>query len=114
LNIQQKYDVKEPKRHLSALMRRLGREQPISRLLYEAGRLTKEPIFVIGVYSDTEKLAEGLGSSLKMAEFRAAKNALLNHYFKEVKDFTLPSTIDTHQKQMRYVPTKVGDTPAKV
>jgi len=38
--------------------------------LYEAGRLTKEPVFVIGVFSGTEKLAEGFGSSLKMAEFR--------------------------------------------
>ncbi|RGB34736.1 ribonuclease III domain-containing protein [Rhizophagus diaphanus] len=112
LDIQQVYDVKTPKRDLSALMRRLGREPPISRLLFEAGRLTKEPIFVIGVYSDTEKLAEGFGSNLKMAEFRAAKNALVNYYFKEIKDFTLPSAIDTHQKQMSYIPTKVCDTPA--
>ncbi|PKK78635.1 hypothetical protein RhiirC2_651948, partial [Rhizophagus irregularis] len=112
LDIQQVYDVKTPKKDLSALMRRLGREPPISRLLFEAGRLTKEPIFVIGVYSDTEKLAEGFGSNLKMAEFRAAKNALVNYYFKEIKDFTLPSAIDTHQKQMSYIPTKVCDTPA--
>ncbi|RIA94997.1 ribonuclease III domain-containing protein [Glomus cerebriforme] len=114
LNVQQQYDVKEPKRHLSALMKRLGQEPPVSRLLYEAGRLTKEPIFVIGIYSGTKKLAEGFGSSLKMAEFRAAKNALLNHYFKEIKDFTLPSTIDIYQKQMSYIPTKVCDTPATV
>ncbi|CAG8559233.1 15499_t:CDS:2 [Funneliformis caledonium] len=121
--IQKLYDVKEPKRHLSALMKRLERDQPISRhlyipyivrLLHEAGRKTKEPIFVIGTYSGTEKLAEGFGSSIKMAEHRAAKNALLNHYFKEIKDFTLPSTIDTYQKQMSYIPTKVGDTPAKI
>ncbi|GES75508.1 ribonuclease III [Rhizophagus clarus] len=112
LDIQQLYDVKTPKKDLSALMRRLGREPPISRLLFEAGRLTKEPIFVIGVYSDTEKLAEGFGSSLKMAEFRATRNALLNYYFKEIKDFTLPSAIDTRQKQMSYIPTKVCDTPA--
>ncbi|CAI2167113.1 8062_t:CDS:2 [Funneliformis geosporum] len=97
-DIQTLYDIKEPKRHLTALMKRLEREHPISRHLYIpyiviAGRKTKEPIFVIGAYSGTEKLAEGFG---------------------KIKDFTLPSTIDTHQKQTSYIPTKVGDTPAKI
>ena len=34
------------------------------------GRLSNSPVFVVGIYSGADKLGEGFGSSLKMAEFR--------------------------------------------
>ena len=40
------------------------------RLLKETGRLSISPVFVVGIYSGGEKLGEGFGSSLKIAEFR--------------------------------------------
>jgi large subunit ribosomal protein L44 len=49
-------------------------------LLKETGRLSISPVFVVGVYSGADKLGEGFGSSLKMAEFRAAEDALLRLY----------------------------------
>ena len=41
-----------------------------SRLLKETGRYSISPVFVVGIYSGADKLGEGFGSSLKMAEFR--------------------------------------------
>ncbi|KAF0545627.1 ribonuclease III [Gigaspora margarita] len=114
VNMQDVIEIREPKRELSALMKRLKRPSPISRLKSETGRLSYAPAFVVGVYSGTEQLGEGFGSSVKMAEFRAGKNALLQYYLKEARDFTLPSIIDSHEKQATYIPTKVGDTPPRL
>jgi large subunit ribosomal protein L44 len=41
-----------------------------ARLLKETGRLSNSPVFVVGIYSGADKLGEGFGSSLKMAEYR--------------------------------------------
>lgn len=52
-----------------------------SRLLAETGRHTLSPIFNVGLFLPSGlKLAEGHGSSLRMAEHRAAKNALTSIY----------------------------------
>lgn len=40
------------------------------RLLKETGRFSNSPVFVVGIYSGQDKLGEGFGSSLKMAEYR--------------------------------------------
>lgn len=45
---------------------------PISRLLSETGRFSNSPIFVVGIYSGADKLGEGFGASLKMAEYRVS------------------------------------------
>ncbi|KAI1297332.1 hypothetical protein EDD11_007220 [Mortierella claussenii] len=104
--------IEEPKRHLSFLMKRLGRESPIARLMSETGRASKAPVFIVGVYSGTEKMGEGYGSSLKMAETRANKDALTKYYMEELKDFGLPS--DTEKEGALYTPTKIGDTQVVV
>jgi len=44
----------------------------IPRLLSETGRFSNSPIFVVGVYSGADKLGEGFGASLKMAEYRVS------------------------------------------
>ncbi|KAF9405318.1 hypothetical protein BGZ94_003645 [Podila epigama] len=101
-------DIEEPKRYLSFLMKRLGREPPVARLMSETGRQSKAPVFIVGVYSGMEKIGEGFGSSLKMAEFRANKDALTKYYLEEQKDFGLPSDVEAPGGV--YTPTKVGDT----
>jgi large subunit ribosomal protein L44 len=48
----------------------------VPRLLKETGRYSNSPIFVVGIFSGADKLGEGFGSSLKMAEYRAAEDSL--------------------------------------
>ncbi|CAO0802501.1 unnamed protein product [Mucor circinelloides] len=64
--------VQEPKRHLSILMKQLNKQPAVSRLLSETGRHSSAPVFIVGVFSGENKLGEGFGSSLKMAEFRVS------------------------------------------
>ncbi|TFK25621.1 60S ribosomal protein L3 [Coprinopsis marcescibilis] len=66
----------DPKKALKEMVAKFGREPPKSRLLKETGRFSNSPVFVVGIYSGAEKIGEGFGSSLKMAEFRAAEDAL--------------------------------------
>ncbi|KAI7872157.1 ribonuclease III domain-containing protein [Spinellus fusiger] len=95
LDIRPSVMIKEPKRHLTLLMKNLGRPVPVSRLLSETGRESNSPVFIVGIFSDEEKLAEGHGSSKKMAEHRAIQGALFTYYGKETKDFVLPSDAHT-------------------
>ncbi|KAI0322816.1 ribonuclease III domain-containing protein [Amylostereum chailletii] len=71
---------RDPKLNLCETVAKFGRERPISRLLKETGRFSNSPVFVVGVYSGEDKLGEGFGSSLKMAEYRAAEDALHRLY----------------------------------
>ncbi|KAF8507971.1 60S ribosomal protein L3 [Hysterangium stoloniferum] len=71
---------RDPKVALVDTVAKFGRERPISRLLRETGRLSNSPVFVVGIYSGTDKLGEGFGSSLKMAEYRAAEDSLHRLY----------------------------------
>ncbi|KAK4516033.1 uncharacterized protein ATC70_010994 [Mucor velutinosus] len=103
--------VQEPKRHLSILMKQLNKQPAVSRLLSETGRHSSAPVFVVGVFSGENKLGEGFGSSLKMAEFRACQDALTSYYGKEYKDFTLPSDAENVDK---YVANPLGNTQAIV
>jgi hypothetical protein len=58
------------------------------RLLAESGRHSISPIFNVGLFLPSGlKLAEGSGSSLKMAEHRACVNALTSIYLVR-KEFT--------------------------
>lgn len=87
----------DPKRSLSGLMKKLGKERPQSRMIAETGRLSINPVFVVGIWSGKEKLGEGTGSAIKMAEFRAAEDALRRFYLSETPNanISLPSiTLD--------------------
>jgi dsRNA-specific ribonuclease len=44
------------------------------RLLRESGRASNSPIYVVGIFSGVDKLGEGFGNSLKMAEYRVSDN----------------------------------------
>ncbi|KAI8881955.1 ribonuclease III [Backusella circina FSU 941] len=87
--------VQEPKRHVSILLKNLNREPATSRLLSETGRHSSSPVFIVGVFSGKDKIGEGFGSSIKMAEFRACQDALTQYYGQEQKNFVLPS--DAHK-----------------
>ncbi|KAI9695951.1 MAG: hypothetical protein M1820_008363 [Bogoriella megaspora] len=69
-----------PTRDLSRLCAREGFEAPVARLISETGRLSRHPVFVVGVYSGGDKLGEGAGASLDEAKMRAAANALRGWY----------------------------------
>ncbi|KZT65624.1 ribonuclease III [Daedalea quercina L-15889] len=71
---------RDPRQALMYTVQKFGREPPKSRLLKETGRFSNSPIFVVGIYSGADKLGEGFGSSLKMAEFRAAEDSLHRLY----------------------------------
>ena len=53
------------------------------RLEGETGRASCEPVFIVGAYSGTEKIGESFGPSLKDAELRACRDALLRYYCME-------------------------------
>ena len=42
----------------------------------ESGRASNSPIYVVGIFSGVDKLGEGFGSSLKMAEYRVSNSEL--------------------------------------
>ncbi|KAI9267981.1 ribonuclease III domain-containing protein [Phascolomyces articulosus] len=111
LDIRPFLKFKNPKRYLSALTKKLGQEAPVSRIVSETGRLSSSPVFVVGVFSGKNKLGEGFGSSLKMAEFRACQDALASYYGKEEKDFVLPSDAEHVDN---YKPPVLGSTEAIV
>ncbi|KAG6821452.1 hypothetical protein H0H93_010176 [Arthromyces matolae] len=75
---------RHPKTALLEMIKKLGREYPRSRLLKETGRFSNSPVFVVGIFSGVDQLGEGFGSSLKMAEFRAAEDALHRVYLTRV------------------------------
>lgn len=80
LDVKKLFYFEQPTRELAVLCAREGLERPVSKLLAESGRLSKAPVFIVGVFSEDEKLGEGFGSSLKEAKARAATDALLKWY----------------------------------
>ncbi|KAJ7623326.1 ribonuclease III domain-containing protein [Roridomyces roridus] len=70
----------DPKKALKEMVQKFQREPPKSRLLKETGRFSNSPIFVVGIYSGNDQIGEGFGASLRMAEYRAAEDALLRVY----------------------------------
>lgn len=80
LDISKLFMFEQPTRELARLCEREHLEKPISKLIAESGRLSKAPVFIVGVFSGDEKLGEGFASSLKEAKARAATDALMKWY----------------------------------
>ncbi|CAD0111210.1 unnamed protein product [Aureobasidium uvarum] len=74
------FSFTHPTRDLSRLCAREGFEPPVARLLSETGRHSRSPVFVVGVYSGSDKLGEAAGSSLDEARVRATAAALRSWY----------------------------------
>ncbi|CCF52639.1 hypothetical protein NDA10_001604 [Ustilago hordei] len=98
LNLSSLLKFNDPKHALVSTCAKYGKQAPQSRMIAESGRLSISPIFVVGVWSGATKIGEGSGSSIRMAEFRAAEDALRRLYLAETPlgDFDLPSaTLDS-------------------
>jgi dsRNA-specific ribonuclease len=87
------YIIKRPRALLLRVLERLGRGRPIARILKESGRESGHAVFVVGLFIRGEKISEGYGDSLAMAEIRATRRAIEDHYLREVQavDVPLPS-----------------------
>ncbi|THH12984.1 hypothetical protein EW146_g7189 [Bondarzewia mesenterica] len=80
IDIRSMIKFRDPKVNLVETVAKFGREKPVSRLLKETGRHSNSPVFIVGIYSGADKLGEGFGSSLRMAEYRAAEDSLQRLY----------------------------------
>ncbi|KAK1782475.1 60S ribosomal protein L3 [Copromyces sp. CBS 386.78] len=80
LDIAKLFEFKYPTRELAALCARENFEPPVARLISETGRQSRTPVFVVGIYSGSDKLGEGAAASLDHARFKAAMNALKAWY----------------------------------
>lgn len=80
LDLSRMFEFQSPTRELSMLCAREGFEAPLARLESETGRLSRTPVFVVGIYSGKNKLGEGAGSSLDMARHKASIAALKAWY----------------------------------
>ncbi|KAJ2399235.1 54S ribosomal protein L3 mitochondrial [Coemansia sp. RSA 2559] len=113
INVENVMLMKNPKLMLRALCKRKNLESPVGRILKETGRFTSSPVFIVGIFTGTRMIGMGYGSSIKMAEFRAAKDALLKHYAKEIKDIDVDE--GESDADFTFVPqsgadAKVGDS----
>lgn len=52
----------------------------MARVISETGRLSRHPVFVVGVFSGRDKLGEAAGASLNEARFKASIKALKSWY----------------------------------
>ncbi|KAK3906276.1 ribonuclease III domain-containing protein [Staphylotrichum tortipilum] len=80
LEIERLFSFKHPTRELSMLCAREDFEAPVARLLSETGRLSRTPVYNVGIFSGGDKLGEGAAASLDHARAKAAMNALMSWY----------------------------------
>jgi len=101
----------QPTRDLSRLCAREGFESPVARLESETGRLSRHPVFVVGVYSGRDKLGEGAGASLNEARFKAAVAALKGWYlYSPAGEVVLPSSTEGERGKGRaFKPVMIDD-----
>ncbi|OAL47552.1 ribonuclease III [Pyrenochaeta sp. DS3sAY3a] len=107
LDISTLFDFRTPTRDLSRLCAREGFESPVARLISETGRLSRHPVFIVGVYSGKDKLGEGAGSSLDEARTRAAATALKAWYLYRPIDATVPSSTEGEVDSSKWRPNYV-------
>ncbi|PYH48451.1 mitochondrial 54S ribosomal protein mL44 [Aspergillus saccharolyticus JOP 1030-1] len=94
LNISDLFNFREPARDLSRLCARENFEPPYAKILSETGRLSRHPVFVVGIFSGKDKLGEGSGSSLLEARSRAAVASLKGWYLYSPLNVRLPNSME--------------------
>ncbi|KAK7184526.1 54S ribosomal protein L3 [Paraphaeosphaeria sporulosa] len=107
LEISDMFDFRTPTRDLSRLCAREGFEAPVARLISETGRLSRHPVFVVGIYSGKDKLGEGAGASLEEARFRAAAASLKAWYLYRPLDVTVPSSMEGELDTTKWKPNMI-------
>lgn len=80
LDLSKLFSFTHPTRELVMLCAREDFEPPVARLLSETGRLSRTPVFVVGIFSGKDKLSEAAAPSLEQARLKAAMNALKSWY----------------------------------
>lgn len=80
LEIDRMFTFRSPLVELQRLCAREGFDRPVARLESETGRLSRTPVFVVGVYSGKDKLGEGVGPSLDFARWKAGMASLKSWY----------------------------------
>jgi dsRNA-specific ribonuclease len=107
LDISTLFDFRTPTRDLSLLCAREGFESPVARIISESGRVSRHPVFVVGVYSGKDKLGEGAGSSLDEARTRAAAAALKAWYLYRPTEVTVPSLMEGELDTSKWRPNMI-------
>ncbi|KAL9120559.1 MAG: hypothetical protein Q9187_002886 [Circinaria calcarea] len=107
LDVGKMFEFRQPTRDLSRLCAREGFEGPIARITSETGRLSRHPLFVVGVFSGKEKLGEGQGGSKDEARIRAAINAMKGWYLYSPLDVRVPSEMEGTEKTKPWTPVLV-------
>ncbi|KAK0718327.1 ribonuclease III domain-containing protein [Lasiosphaeria miniovina] len=74
------FEFKSPVVELARLCQREDFEPPVARLLSETGRLSRTPVFVVGIFSGKDKLGEAVAGNLDHARYKAAMNSLKSWY----------------------------------
>jgi dsRNA-specific ribonuclease len=111
LAISSLFQFREPIKELSRLCAREEFEYPVARILSETGRMSRTPVFVVGIYSGTDKLGEGAGASLPEARIRASVAALKAWYlYSPGKNVRVPSDMeDPNAKEWESVHIDIGE-----
>lgn len=95
LQIGSLFRFENPVRELSRLCAREDFEFPVARILSETGRHSRTPVFVVGIFSGSEKLGEGAGGTLMEARTRASIAALKAWYlYSPGNDVRVPSDME--------------------
>jgi dsRNA-specific ribonuclease len=94
LDISKMFNFTNATRDLSKLCRREAFEAPVAKVISETGRLSRHPVFVVGIFSGKDKLGEGSGGSLSEARTRAAVAALKGWYLYSPLDVRVPSSME--------------------
>ncbi|KAI9762057.1 MAG: MCM DNA helicase complex subunit [Chaenotheca gracillima] len=107
LSLPSLFSFRQPTRDLSRLCAKEGFAAPIARLISETGRLSRHPVFVVGVYSGDDKLGEGQGASLAEARTRAAVSALMGWYLYTPEKVMVPSVTEEEGGLARWRPNMI-------
>ncbi|KAI1302940.1 ribonuclease III domain-containing protein [Xylaria venustula] len=91
LDLSNLFNFKLPQRELTRLCARENFDPPVARLLSETGRLSRTPVYVVGIYSGHDKLGEAAGPSLESAKIAASINALKSWYLYSPGNVGMPS-----------------------
>ncbi|KAI0462446.1 hypothetical protein LJB42_003939 [Komagataella kurtzmanii] len=91
LDIASMFEFTQPIRQLSRLLQRENLPAPTSRLIAENGRLSSNPIFIVGIFSGNDKLGEGQGPSILKAKTDACINSLKQYYLYSPLEAVVPS-----------------------
>ncbi|GAW10683.1 hypothetical protein ANO14919_000180 [Xylariales sp. No.14919] len=91
LDISNLFSFRLPQRELTRLCDRENFDPPVARLLSETGRLSRTPVYVVGIYSGYDMLGEAAGSDLESAKIAASINALKSWYLYSPPNVSVPS-----------------------